>query len=692
MLLLALLACAKTADPGVWTLPADAPLPLDAAREAEVDRLLAELTLEEKLDLLAGTSLIPQSTGWPTAGVPRLDVPGFRMTDGPRGVGLAPVATVFPVGVARAASWDPDVEEAVMASIAREAAAAGKDTLLAPTLNLVTHPAWGRAQESYGEEPLLLGAMAAGGLQGASSYILTTAKHFAVNNIEATRYLVDAQVDDRTLREVYLPHFRMAVRQGGADWVMAAYNQVNGHYAAENPTLLTEVLKGEWGFQGAVMTDWIWGLDDGVAGLNAGLDLEMPIPDKTVAVAAAVADGTIPMSRLDDAARRQLRLALARADHAAPDPTWQRAPEHFQIAREAARRGTVLLQNDGLLPLDPAGTVAVVGLLADVANTGDRGSSNVPYADVITPLAGLVARLGEAVTSVPTDTPDAGQLAAIAAADAAVVVVGLDWQDEGECITSGNACDREVLTLDPTQEALIAAVVAANPDTVVILEGGAAIVTEAWVDAVPAVMMAWYPRPGGRPRPDRAAARRRQPHRPPARRLPPLGRPAPAVRPGQPHRRLRAAARLAVDGARRRGPAVPVRARPQLHRVRPDRRRRAAVRRSRRADRGRRGGGQRRRARRRHRRPGLPAPRGAVGRAPRPDPRRVPGRAARRRRRRGRHRRGRPALARVVAGRVGRRAGALDDRGRLFVDRRARHRPPGDPRAVTAGDPPTSPS
>jgi beta-glucosidase len=493
MLLLALLACTPPADPGRWTLPPDAALPVDAAREAEVERLLAELTLEEKLDLLAGTSLIPQSTGWPTAGVPRLDVPGFRMTDGPRGVGLAPVATVFPVGVARAATWDPDLEENVMASIAREAAAAGKDTLLAPTLNLVTHPAWGRAQESYGEEPLLLGAMAAGGLRGAGYYILTTAKHFAVNNIEATRYEVNAQVDDRTLREVYLPHFRMAVREGGADWIMAAYNRVNGPYAAANPMLLTEILKGEWGFQGAVMTDWIWGLDDGVAGLNAGLDLEMPIPDKTIAVAAAVADGTIPMSRLDDAARRQLRLGLARAEHAAPDPAWQRAPEHFQIAREAARRGTVLLKNEALLPLDPAGTVAVVGLLADVANTGDRGSSNVPYADVVTPLAGLVARLGDAVTAVPTDTPDAGQLAAIAAADAAVVVVGLDWQDEGECITSANACDREVLTLDATQEGLIAAVVAANPATVVILEGGAAIVTEAWVDAVPAVMMAWYP-------------------------------------------------------------------------------------------------------------------------------------------------------------------------------------------------------
>ncbi len=498
MHLVFLFACSPApSDVASLTLPSDAPLPLNAAVEDRVDDVLSQLTLEEKAAMMAGTSLIPSGAGWPTTGVPRLEIPGFRMTDGPRGVGLAAVATVFPVGVARAATWDEALEEEIGRAMGAEARAGGKDVLLAPTLNLTRHPRWGRAQESYGEEPIVLGRMAAAFIRGAEDHVFATAKHFAANSIERTRYDVDVQMDERTLREVYTPHFRVAVREGGAGMVMASYNQVNGDYATENRHLLTDLLKQEWGFQGVVMSDWIWGMTDGALALGAGLDVEMPIADQMRGIGERVAAGEVPLDRLDDAVRRQLRLTFldeARGDVA---PEVIRSEAHHEIARRAAAESMVLLKNDGALPLAAGARVAVVGALADLANTGDRGSSNVPYADVVTPLAGLSERYD--VDAIPSDTPDAAQLDAIAAAEAAIVVVGLTWEQEGEGIFEFSSADREDLALSPAHLALIQQVAARQPRTIVVLEGSGPLLVEGIVDDIPALVMAWYPgQEGGR--------------------------------------------------------------------------------------------------------------------------------------------------------------------------------------------------
>lgn len=477
-----------------WGLPDDVPLPLEPAIEAAVEADLAALTLDEKAAMVAGDALIPTGEGWPAGGVDRLGIRPFRMTDGPRGVGLAEVATVFPVGVARAATWQPELEVAVGAAIGAEAAALGKDVLLAPTLNLVHHPRWGRAQESYGEEPIVLGTMAAAFLRGAGEHVMATAKHFAANSIEETRYDLDVVIDEATLREVYLPHFRHAVREGRPAWVMTAYNKVNGSYCGENAHLVTDILKGDWGFQGAVMSDWVWGLTDGAKALGAGLDLEMPIADAMTDVAARVASGEIDAARLDDAVRRLLRVrrTFDAVERITPSEAVVRGDAHLGLAREVAAASMVLLENDGVLPIAEGARIAVVGRLADLDNTGDRGSSNVPYADVVTPLAGLRSRFADTVP-VPTDTPTEADLAAIAEADVAVVVVGLTWEEEGEGIFATSAADRDDLALPAAHEALVAQVAATGVPVVVVLEGSGPLLLASVAPVVGAVVMAWYP-------------------------------------------------------------------------------------------------------------------------------------------------------------------------------------------------------
>jgi beta-glucosidase len=383
----------------------------------------------------------------------------------------------------------------VGAAIGAEAAAGGKDVLLAPTLNVLHHPRWGRAQESYGEEPAVLGAMASAFLQGAQRHVLATAKHFAANSIEETRYEVDVQIDERTLREVYLPHFRMAVRQGGAAFVMSAYNRVNGDYCGENEHLLSDILKGEWGFSGVVMSDWIWGLTDGAEAIGAGLDLEMPYADQTAGLAARVEAGEVSLARVDDAVRRHLRLALAEdaAHPAPPDPSVVRSDAHREVALRAARASMVLLENDGALPIASGARLVVVGALADEVNTGDRGSSNVPSAvGVVTPAAGLSARWGDAVDVLASDELGGDDLARVRQADVAVVVAGLSWRQEGEGIFPADAADRDDLALPAAHIALVEAVAATGTPVVLVLQGSGPVDLRPVRDRVRAVVMSWY--------------------------------------------------------------------------------------------------------------------------------------------------------------------------------------------------------
>ena len=516
--------------------------------ESRARELLAQLTLDEKIwmmsadppfwsgfaDMLGGG--YSQHT-WVAGAVPRLGIPGVRFSDGPRGV-VMPGATTFPASMARGASWDADLEERVGDVIGRELRALGGNHFGGVCINLVRHPAWGRAQETYGEDTHHLGAFGAALTHGVQRHVMACAKHYALNSMENARFIVDVTIDPRALHEVYLPHFKRAVDAGVAS-VMSAYNSVNGEWCGQNKTLLTDILKEQWGFAGFVLTDFIWGMRDAKTAALAGQNLEMPFQNLYQRfLKEFVERGEVPMARIDDAAlrllREQVRFAQGRNPSDYPS-TVVGCAAHRQLAREAAQKSIVLLKNEGnLLPLKDVQRLVVIGKLAATPNTGDRGSSNTNPAYVITPLQGLRDALGDGVVIVYDDGSDPARAAAAAqGADAVICVVGYTHHDEGEYIAPdtmaqlmalyppptpeeepivqalmqapaapvdlegdggfGIGGDRSSLTLHADDEALIQTVAAANPRTIVAIMAGSAVITEAWREQAPVILMLWYP-------------------------------------------------------------------------------------------------------------------------------------------------------------------------------------------------------
>ncbi len=469
--------------------------------EERIDSLLGELSLEEATSLMHGSTFLPTESGYLASSLPERGIPGFLMVDGPRGLSQLTdlPATAFPVGMARAATWDPELERRVGRAMGLETRAAGASVILAPTINILTHPRWGRAQETYGEDPYLMGSMGVAFVEGVQENALASAKHFAANNIENTRFEVDVTIDERTLREIYLPHFRRVVQEARVASVMTAYNSVNGAFASENDHLLGDILKGEWEFQGFVESDWVFGMHSSVAAAEAGLDIEMPAPRfYGEPLVEAVEGGELSRDVVDRAVRRILRAQFCFGLDTNPpqrEPAKIATSEHTGLAREVARRSIVLLKNDGALPIDRSTTtgIVVLGELADAENIGDNGSSNVLPAYVVTALEGIVAAADGRVliTHIPATELSMAEASQVAAADYALVVTGLTAEDEGESLIS--AGDREGLGLAPKQDALIAQVAATGTPTVVVLQGGSAITMGPWLDAVDAVLMAWYP-------------------------------------------------------------------------------------------------------------------------------------------------------------------------------------------------------
>lgn len=483
---------------------------------------------------------------FPAARVDRLGVPGFAFSDGPRGVVIGP-ATAFPVSMARGATWDLDLEERIGEAIGRELRAVGATLYGGVCVNVLRHPGWGRAQETYGEDPFHVGELGAALTRGVQRHAMATVKHFACNSMENARFTVDVTVDGEALHDVYLPHFRRIVDEGVA-CVMTAYNAVNGEWCGQHRTLLTDVLREQWGFDGFVISDWIFGLRDAGPSVRAGLDVEMPYRMiRAFGLDEALAAGECTEEEIDAAVTRVV-ATLLRFHPVLSQPRPPRdvlaCPEHRALAREAATKSIVLLRNEAvdgdrpLLPLD-AGVlrrVAVLGQLAAVRNLGDGGSSDVWAPEVVTPLDGLRAALGPDVEVVHAD--DDASIAV--GADAVVVVVGCTKADEGEFIGgsgtrhladlmpeadepevveayeallaadpwaeqierpadpfgegSGFAKggDRRSLRLRPEHEALIAAAAAANPNVVVALVAGSAVVIEGWDRSVPAIVQSWY--------------------------------------------------------------------------------------------------------------------------------------------------------------------------------------------------------
>ena len=533
-----------------------------AAITARALVLLAQLSTAEKLALLAGDTPFwsgmadialgdaSHSHPWPADQLPRLGLEGLQFVDGPRGVVLKGGATTFPVPIARGASWNPALEQRIGEAIALEARSLGANWVAAVCVNLLRHPGWGRAQETYGEDPMHVGAMGAACTRGLERHAIACVKHFALNSIDSCRFLVDVQVETRVLHELYLPHFRDCV-EAGAGSVMSAYNRVNGSWCGEHAELLNSILKRRWGFKGFVVSDFIFGIHDGVAAVLAGQDLEMPF--RMVfegCLPQAVATGRLPQGRLDDAVLRLLQVQLGVPAGSYP-ATLRSCPAHRALARQAATESIVLLRNGLLanqqpvLPFHGLSSLAVIGALAAAPNLGDRGSSDTrpPAQSVVTPLEGL--RQADPQLRIAFDSGEDPLAAAALAArsQAAVVVVGLDWRLEGEHIHPGDigpilelmpppqwllqtlgprrllplwkpvaqlvagitsqasarqggdfaAGDRTDLRLPPDQVALIRQVAAANPRTVVVLMGGGGLLTQEWHDAVAGLLLLWYP-------------------------------------------------------------------------------------------------------------------------------------------------------------------------------------------------------
>lgn len=369
-----------------------------------IESLLSQMTLEEKVSLVAGVDF------WRTVPIERLEIPSMKVTDGPNGArgegsaGKVPSAC-FPVGVALGATWNPDLIERVGESLADEVRAKGAHILLAPTVNIHRSPLAGRNFECYSEDPYLTARAAVAYIKGLQNKkVGACIKHFVANDSEYQRNSISSEVTERALREIYLYPFMVAMGEVKPWSIMSSYNRINGVYAAENAYTLTEILKGEWGFEGIVMSDW-FGTQSTVDSANNGLDLEMPGPAKWMgdALLQAIRDGLVTEATLDDKVRRLLRTMILTGVFERPansDETTADSPEQRALLREAEGEAIVLLKNDNaVLPLDPGKVkkLAVIGPNAKVAQVMGGGSAHVEPYYKVTPYEGVINRAGTAV-------------------------------------------------------------------------------------------------------------------------------------------------------------------------------------------------------------------------------------------------------------------------------------------------------
>ncbi len=465
--------------------------------KAPIEQIIKEMTLEEKAALSIGAGF------WSTTPIEHLGVPELICTDGPHGVrrmpnprsseGKSQPATAFPTASCAASTWNLDLIEKEGEALAEECNAFGIDILLGPGACMKRSPLCGRNFEYFSEDPYLAGKLAASWIKGLQRKGTgASIKHYAANNQEFHRMFVDAQIDERTLREIYLTAFEIAVKEAQPWTVMCSYNRVNGEYASENHKLLTEILKDEWKFEGFVVSDW-GAVHDRVAALKAGLDLEMPgaQPTRVQEIIAAVRDGSLDEDVLDETIRRILRIAF-KSKEKRKNKTYNQI-EHHALARKVAGEGIVLLKNEGILPFEAVKKVAVIGRTALKPHFEGGGSSNVKPTEVDIPLE-VFEEIAPKVSftqvqGYPEDREAQPALIAEAvetakAADVALLMLALPQWDESE------GYDRPNLDLTPHQINLIKAVAQVQPKTVVVLNSGAPIAMSAWIEMVPAVLQA----------------------------------------------------------------------------------------------------------------------------------------------------------------------------------------------------------
>ncbi len=506
--------------------------------ERRIDDLLPRLTLVEKI------SLVHADSKFSTAGVPRLGIPKLWLSDGPHGVReeIGPdtwdpagrtddFATWLPVSMALASTWNVELAEAYGGVIAAEARQRGKVIMLGPGVNMLRTPLNGRTFEYLGEDPWLASRLAVADIRGIQAgQVAACVKHFAVNNQETDRMSINTEVDERTLREIYLPAFEAAVKEAGVLSVMGAYNRFRGQFCCHNDYLLNRVLKGEWGFAGLVVSDWD-GVHDTREAVFNGLDLEMGTSNRAYdefylarPFREGIERGEFPVALLDDKVRRNLRVLFATGAVDGRKPGAINTPAHQAVARRVADEAIVLLKNEnGTLPLDLTRIrrIAVIGENATRLQARGGWSSEIKAFYEVSPLQGLLARVGaraDVTFSQGYQTPQrrrrggadgAGVVAmesaaaaeareaealieraveAARSADVAIIVGGLNHDTHQD--TEGS--DRLGLELPYGQADLIGRVTAANPRTIVVLAAGSPVAMDPWLATTPAVVQAWY--------------------------------------------------------------------------------------------------------------------------------------------------------------------------------------------------------
>jgi beta-glucosidase len=464
----------------------------------DIKTLVSKMTLEEKAALVTGAS------NWTTTPVERLGIPEMVVSDGPHGVrriedvtAIAQKslpATCFPTASCTASTWNLDLIKQMGEALAEECIALNVDVLLGPGVNMKRSPLGGRNFEYFSEDPFLAGEMAVNFINGVQSKgVGTSLKHYAANNQEFQRFCISSEVDERTLREIYLAAFEKAVKETQPYTVMCSYNKVNGDYASENYHLLTEILKNEWGFEGLVVSDW-GAVHDRVKSLKAGLDWEMPGPQaqRTQKVIDAVRSGELDESVLDESVRRILRIVYKARQ--TPKNGKFDVDAHHELAHQIATEGMVLLKNNGLLPLKGHEHIAIIGRSAEAAHFQGGGSSHINPTKVAVPFNEVKAQAGAAeitfAEGYPTDNSYSQAMidksvSLAKSADVALLYIALPGFKESE------GYDRTDLDLTDQQVALIKAVSAIQPNTVVVLNNGAPVVMNDWIDGVAAVLEGW---------------------------------------------------------------------------------------------------------------------------------------------------------------------------------------------------------
>ena len=479
-----------------------------------VDELVSAMTLNEKLDMLKGHAMgvtaknflksgrFYNAEPYPAGGCARLKIPEILFTDGPRGIVLRH-STCFPVSMLRGAAFDDELEYRVGEVFAKEASAGGANLFAGICINLLRNPMWGRAQETYGEDPFLLGKMGVALTKAMQDNgIIACPKHYALNSIEDLRFSVDAKADERTLHEVYLPHFKKCV-DAGAMSIMGAYNKVNGTYCCENKPLLTDILRNKWGFDGFTISDFFFGIYDAARSFNAGLDIEMPYTFKYAFIGNRVRKGDISENDVNVSVGRILRAMLRTLSKYKKHPeSVILSKEHTDLAREVAAKGMVLLKNNKkVLPIANGARIAVIGRYAEKINTGDHGSSNVFSPYTVTPYEGIKKRFGEENVTVYNGCDTKKAKEAANGCDYIVVCVGSDWLQEGEFLVNmgnvkkkpkGSGGDRVDLHLPEEDVALIRALSECGKKLIVNIMGGSAYVINDWSDCADAIMMSFY--------------------------------------------------------------------------------------------------------------------------------------------------------------------------------------------------------